>query len=129
MKIKKILIHLGILLGLSLLIAIPKLISDDLETKDVLMIITDSISVPGIIFICLAILIFCSNEGAFDMLNYGVLILLSLFKKNPKDRKYDTYYDYKESRKEKKNVFINMLLSGIIYLFIGVIMLIIYHIV
>lgn len=128
MKIKKILIHLAILVGLSILIAIPKLINDNLDTKDILMILTDSISVPSIIFICLAILMFCSNEGAFDMLSYGVLTLFSLFKKNPKDRKYDTYYDYKESRREKKNIYINMLLSGIIYLFIGIILLVIYHI-
>lgn len=129
MKLIKILIHLAILIGLSLLIAIPKLVVDDLTTKDVLMILTDSISVPSIIFICLAILMFCSNEGAFDMLSYGLLTVLSLFKRNPKDRKYDTYYDYKESRKDKNKVYINMLISGIIYLSIGIIILIIYHLV
>ncbi len=67
------------------------------------------------------LLIFCSNEGAFDGIVYSVTSFFSFFKKNS-ERQYATYYEYKESRKGKKVKFLFLVLCGLLYVAVGIVM-------
>ena len=61
----------------------------------------DAFFVVGVVMFNFGLLIFTSNEGAFDMMVYGVRSFVDLFRKT-NTKKYPTYYDYRQSRESKK---------------------------
>lgn len=84
-------------------------------------ILTDAFFVAGVLITATGLLIFTSNEGSFDMLVYGVSSFVDIFRKTSQ-KKYETYFDYKESRQDKKVSFGYLLICGAIYLAIAFIM-------
>lgn len=99
------------------------------ETQDLLHYWCDAFCVPGILGVCFGLLVVASNGGMFDMLVYGVRKLFLLMKRDPVDRKYGTYYEYRESRKEKKRHFEFLLIVGGAYLLVGIALLVAYYLV
>ena len=87
----------------------------------------DAFSVPGIMCLCFGGLMLASNGGAFDMIAYGIKRFFGLFKKDPLDRKYGGYYEYKQAKSQKKRQFWYFIVVGGAYLLVGVILLILYH--
>ena len=96
------------------------------ETRELLIAWCDGFFVPGLLGIAFGVLVLASNGGAFDMLAYGLRRFFGLFRKDPIDRKYNTYYDYQQSRKEKKRSFWYMIIVGGAYLLVGVILFVVY---
>ena len=94
--------------------------------QDFFHIMCDAFFVPGVIFTGFGLLVVASNGGAFDMLAYGTMSLIALFYRNPAKRKYPTFYDYRQSKEDKKTRYWHLLISGLIFIFISVIFLIIY---
>ena len=84
-------------------------------------ILSDSFLVVGILATCIALLIFVSNEGTFDMIVYGLKSFWSFFKKDM-SRKHDTFYDYRTARQEKKVPFLFLLICGLFFLLMSVLM-------
>lgn len=84
-------------------------------------ILSDSFLVVGILATCIALLIFVSNEGTFDILVYGLKSFWSFFKRDM-SRKYDTFYDYRVARQEKKVPFLFLLVCGGAFLLLSVLM-------
>ena len=89
--------------------------------KYVFQILSDSFLVVGMLATCFALLIFVSNEGTFDLIVYGVRSFWSFFKKDM-TRKYDTFFDYRMTRQEKKLPFLFLLICGVIFLLMSVVM-------
>ena len=89
-------------------------------------ILSDGFLVPGVILAGVGLLIFASNGGAFDMLAYAGILLISIFKKNPQDRKYKDFYEYRQAKKEKKRGFAFMLIVGLAFIAVSVIFVIVY---
>ena len=86
----------------------------------------DALFVPGILCMCFGLLVLGSNGGAFDMLTYGVLRLFELFKRDPIDRKYGSFYEYQQSRRKKKRSFLYLIVVGGVYLIVAVVLLVVY---
>ena len=87
------------------------------DKKEILRYVCDGFFVSTIIIGGLGLLVFVSNEGAFDMISFGLISFFSMFKaKN--ERKYASYFDYKESKAKEK------IKSGFI-LYVGLILLLI----
>lgn len=85
-----------------------------------------SIAIAGMFGVSVGILVWASNGGAFDIFAYGGRVFARMFfKKDVIDRKYRTYYDYRESRKDKKRSFWYMMIVGGGYLLLGVILLVV----
>ncbi len=78
-------------------------------------ILCDAFFVAGTLIIAAGLLVFTTNEGAFDMLSYGVKTFADLFRRD-KLRKYDTYYDYRTARASKKFPFAFLLICGVVFL-------------
>lgn len=97
------------------------------DIKEIVRCWCDAFSVTGILGVCFGLLVVGSNGGAFDMLAYGVRKLFSFLKKDPIDRKYGGYYEYQQARREKKRSFWYLLISGGVYLLVGVILLFVYY--
>lgn len=88
---------------------------------DVFHILCDAFFVVGVVTTCAGLLVFSSNEGTFDMLIYGTRSFFDLFRKTSK-RKYDTFYDYRESRADKKIRFGFLLICGLFFLAVSMVM-------
>lgn len=76
-------------------------------------------SIPGLLMALFGGLVFCTNQGALDMLAFGFIKLFDLFKK-PSQVKYRTYYDYKESKKGKKGPVASLLIVGLVFIVLSV---------
>lgn len=53
--------------------------------------------------------------------------LFWLFKKNPADRKYKDFYEYREAMKEKKRSYGYMVIVGLAYIAVSLIFLALYY--
>ena len=96
------------------------------ETVKVFHILCDAFFVVGVVITSVGLLIFSSNEGTFDMLVYGVSSFFDLFRK-VSAKKYATFYDYRESRADKKIRFGFLLVCGLVFLAVAFIMFFIYR--
>ena len=85
----------------------------------------DSFAIPGAVCLGFGILVWASNGGAFDIFAYGGRRFIHMFKKDVRDHKYPTYYDYRESRKQKKRSFLFMIIVGGAYLTVGVVLMVV----
>ena len=105
------------LVGFSIvaLIAVSKGVFSQTDLKTVFHILSDAFCVAGVLITSAGVLIFSSNEGTFDMLVYGVGSFVDMFRKRSK-KKYDTFYDYRVSRADKKVSFGFLLISGLFFL-------------
>lgn len=80
---------------------------------------SDAFVIPGVLAVCFGLLIVASNGGAFDMIVYGVKSVFRLFKKDPLDRKYGGFYEYRKARQEKKRTFWYLVIVGAVYVAIA----------
>ena len=86
----------------------------------------DSFTVPGAILVAIGGLLWVANDGFFDMISYGLKNgLHSLFPVYKLERK--TFYDYKveKMKKRDKGVYVAFLLTGLAFLAVAVILLIV----
>lgn len=96
-------------------------------TVDFMKAFCDAFFVSGVVLVCVGGLVFVSNGGVFDMITYGVKNLFWLFKKNPADRKYKDFYEYREAMKEKKRSYGYMVIVGLAYIAVSLIFLALYY--
>ncbi len=102
-------------------IAYTKDVFSQTEPGVVFHILCDAFFVAGTLITAAGLLIFTTNEGAFDMLSYGVKAFVDLFRRD-KLRKYDTYYDYRTARASKKFPFAFLLICGVVFLAVAFVM-------
>ena len=89
-------------------------------------ILSDAFFVVGVVITSGGLLVFSTNEGTFDMLVYGVSSFFDMFRK-VSAKKYETFYDYRASRADKKLQFGFMLICGLIFLAIAGVMYLFYR--
>ena len=92
------------------------------DTATVFLHLTDAFFIAGVLITSAGALVFTSNQGAWDMLAYGVSSFMDLFRKREK-KKYDSFYDYQESKSDKKFSFGFLLICGGVFLAVSMIML------
>ena len=117
-----------ILVGLSVvaLIAWSKDVFSQTELVKVFHIWCDSFFAVGTVMTCLGLLVFSSNEGTFDILVYGFNSFMDIFRKKSV-KKYETFYDYRESRADKKLRFGFLVICGLVFVAISMIMYLYYR--
>lgn len=94
--------------------------------KAIFHILSDAFFVVGVVITCSGLLVLSSNGGTFDMLVYGFGSFIDLFRVNSK-KKYETFYDYRVSREEKKLPFGFLLICGLFFLVIAFVMYFLYR--
>lgn len=114
-KLRKYFITLTAGLAAGVAIAWAKGVFAQTDPASVFHILCDCFFAVGTVLCCAGLLIFSSNEGTFDMLSYGVSSFLDLFRTKSK-KKYDTFFDYRESKADKKIRFGFLLICGLIFL-------------
>lgn len=91
------------------------------DPKSIYHILTDAFFVVGTVMTCVGLLIFSTNEGTFDIIVYGMGSFLDMFRKTSK-KKFHTFYDYRESRADKKIQFGYIVICGLVFLAVSMVM-------
>ncbi len=125
-KLKKYLITILIGFLIVLLIVLSKDIFAQTSPQIIFHILSDAFLVAGVVITAAGLLVFSSNGGTFDMLIYGLNSFADMFRKKSK-KKYPTFYDYRESKADKKLKFGFMVISGLFFLAVAVVMYLIYR--
>lgn len=123
--ITKYLITIGTGLAAALYVAFIRGIFSETNPSQIFAILSDSFTVPGVLLTGIGGLMFVSNEGGFDALSYGITSFIDLFRKEKKN-KYKTFYDYKEEKASKTLPVSFVLISGLIFMALAIIMLLLY---
>ncbi len=123
----KYLITVAMGLIIAFLALLPRDIFHLTAAVDIMKAFCDAFFVSGVLITCIGGLVFVSNGGVFDMLAYGMRTFFESFKKNVTDRKYRTYYDYKESKKDKKRNFGFLVVVGVAFIVISLVFLALYY--
>ncbi len=84
-------------------------------------ILCDAFFAVGTLLVCAGLLVLSSNEGTFDMIVYGMSSFLDLFRQVSR-KKYKTFYDYRDSRADKKMRFGFLLICGVLFLAVSMVM-------
>ena len=112
-----------------LILALWVTISKDLFAEErlymIYQILAESFSVPAVLMLGFGGLVFVSNEGMFDSLSYGLTSFMDLFRKE-KRNKFNTFYDYKESKKDRSMSFGYLLICGIVFVAIAIVFHLLY---
>lgn len=100
-------------------------------SKEYLIILTDGFTISGGLMCLFYLLVFVSDEGAFDIITYSVKLVWNVtFHKNVREtnlpRTYAEYRELKRSKPRTNSRF--MLFSGLIFFIIGLIFMILYFI-
>lgn len=96
------------------------------ELVKIFHILCDAFFVVGTLLSCAGLMVFSTNEGTFDMIVYGVNSFLDLFRATSR-KKYETFYDYKESRADKKLPFGFLIICGLFFLAVSFAMYFLYR--
>ena len=124
--LRKYWITLLIEASLTAAIAFGKDVLDQTALVNVYHILCDSFFVAGTVTTCAGLLVFSSNEGTFDMIVYGVKSFVDMFRKTSQ-MKYDTFFDYRQSRADTKIPFGFLLVSGLCFLAVAFVMYYLYR--
>ena len=117
----------GLMAFLVSLIGISSLTTEQI---DYLLVLTDGFTVSGGLMCLFYLLVFVSDEGAFDMLSYSIQLVWNVtFHKNVRETKLPkTYAEYRALKRSKPRLNLKFILySGLLFLIIGIIIWIIYR--
>ena len=120
------LITTGVGMLIVLLIVLMKNGFTETDVEIAMQIWCDAFFVSGVFLTCGGLVVVASNGGVFDMLGYAVSLLWYTFKSSKVERKYKTFYDYREARKDRKRSVSYVLIVGLAMLAISVVFLILY---
>ena len=120
------LITTGVGMLIVFLIVLMKNGFTETDVEIAMQIWCDAFFVSGVFLTCGGLIVVASNGGVFDMLGYAVSLLWYTFKSSKVERKYKTFYDYREARKDRKRSVSYVLIVGLAMLAISVVFLILY---
>ena len=94
---------------------------------DVITILSDAFFVPGILFLCLGLILYAANEGIFNAVSYGMKILgRSLLGKKDEKIINEEFHEYHARVSQKKTKVKHFLLVGVVNFVISIIFVVIY---
>lgn len=120
--VKRYLIAFALGLGLAAYLLWQNDIFVQTDTAKIFHILCDAFFVPGTLLVCFGLLIFTTNEGTFDGMTYAVKSFVNMLRKHNL-KTYDSYYDYKASRKSRDTKFGYLIICGLFFIAVSAVML------
>lgn len=116
------------LLVVSLVICLSRDLFTKTEPSEIVKILSDAFSVPGIVYVCFGLLSICNQQGTFDGLGYTFKSWMRVTKNYKNDeRNPKSYSEYKESVKGKRKISWHFIIVGLIFIAIGIVFSIVYE--
>lgn len=116
---------LGSAMGLWLLLSSGALVSGN--TRLIWSALSNACCLPGAVLLCLGLLGIAERHGQFDMLGYAMKNLSMLVSRRQKAAR-ESYFDYKERRQTLRSGSTGsvLLISGLVYLGLAILFVVIY---
>ncbi len=121
----KLLICFGVCIVITIALLVVKGVFSATTIKETAMILSDSFFFAGAILLVVAGLVWASDNGVSDGIGYSFSKLFNLRKKDYEEHK-ESYSEYKERKHTKKSSVLEFLISGLSFVLISVIFLIVY---
>lgn len=113
----KWLVSFGIGLAITIaFMAAQGVFSGELLKIDVVKYVSDGCFISGVLLAGAGILVFCSRNGTFDMLTYGVKVAVRTIFKTGEN---ESFYDYKQRLGEKVTPCAFLIVPGLLFLIIS----------
>ena len=93
-------------------------------TAEVLTSICNSFFVVGGIILCLGLLTWCSNHGAFIGLMYGFKTIFERRRFENAFKQRQSYGEYRESKLAKQKDFLHFIVVGVVFLLLSIIIMV-----
>lgn len=115
-------------LVIALVVCFARGILGQTETSQVLKILCDAFTIPGIVLTGVGLLSLATADGTFDGLAYSFKSMKNVRTNYRHDASTPkTYYDYKESVKKKRKTNWHFIFVGLAYLAVSLVILQIYN--
>lgn len=111
-KIWKYLITTGVGLAATLVVLLVSGTFTKTQPLPIFQDLMDSFFIPGAVLLFVGLLVCATNGGALDALSYGAIRLVDSFRKDVRNAKWRTYYDYSEHKKSQKRSFWHLVIVG-----------------
>ena len=109
-------------LGVSILIALSRGVFQEEAIDMVITIISDAFFIPGVLLICVGLIVYASNEGLFLALSYGFKVIGRTFTAKKEEKLMDEkYHEYYARQIEKKTKCKHFLIVGAVFVVISLI--------
>lgn len=94
---------------------------------DVFTILSDAFFIPGVLLLCLGLILFAANEGIFNAISYGMKILGRSLR-GKKDEKIidEEFHEYHARVSQKKMKIKHFLLVGVANVIISIVFVVMY---
>lgn len=124
------LIQYGVSFAIGIVITVTFLVQKDvlsLQGKELLRILGDAFTIPGLLLVFSGLLVWLSNEGSLDGITYVVSYAFNRLIPNAA-HKGETYGEFLERKHGKKPAgFAFLLVTGLVFLAVSVVFLVLYH--
>lgn len=94
------------------------------DKQEIYRFLSDGFTIPGVLFICLGLLVWFSNLGSLSGIGYALKHLFSMLIPVGK-KKHETYAQYVEARKEVSGYAFLFIIGGV-FLALGIVFMILY---
>lgn len=92
------------------------------ETTQILRIVADCCTIPGVLYVGIALIGWVGSKGTFDIFGYSVGGLFRLLKRDAYEQRAETFYDYRVKKDENRKPFNwAMLFVGLGFLLLSVV--------
>lgn len=115
-----------IIVGFGIMFAVlcAKSIFSVTNLYDRLVVFCDGFFASGALLSCVGLILMCGNRGIFDMLAYGLHLIIAVFRKDPQDRRYKSFADYRKAKTDRKRNVTYLLIVGTGLICVSVVFLI-----
>lgn len=117
----------AIALAVGLLIALSRGIFSAESLDMVITIISDAFFIPGVLLVCVGLIVYASNEGLFLAISYGFKTIgRTITAKKEEKLMEEKYHEYYARQIEKKTKCKHFLIVGAVFVVISLIFVVIY---
>lgn len=92
------------------------------ETLQIIRVVADCCTVPGVLYVGIALIGWVGSKGTFDIFGYSVGGLFRLLKRDAYEQRAETFYDYRVKKDENRKPFNwGMLWVGLTFILLAVV--------
>lgn len=124
---KEYAITAAIAFAVGVLIALSRGIFQEDELDMIITIISDAFFIPGVLLICVGLIVYASNEGLFLSIAYGFKAIgRTITAKKDEKLMEEKYHEYYARQMEKKTKCKHFLIVGLVFVVISLLFVVIY---
>ena len=117
----------AVALAVGAIIALSRGIFQEDEIDMIITIISDAFFIPGVLLICVGLIVYASNEGLFLSISYGFKAIgRTITAKKDEKLMDEKYHEYYARQIEKKTKCKHFLIVGIVFVVISLVFVVVY---